>query len=367
MEFIIVGIGLITFIIVLNVIGNQKSRSYIRRKSGGPSVIRPYTAPWPREKPPTALGIAIGHPARSAAERLEAVLSPDFEARVQYRVQSAKPGMTQSEWEWTWFELKRYFLLCALLRNVPMYSTKADEVWHEMLMFTREYESLCKQFCGAYIHHAPHGQEDNKPEAGSRAWFDWLYAELFELSPVSGKVWGSFFREPLSQSRLSQLESMSEEHIRSEWFRSDTVSRYEDLDRTAAQLASSVKRQIESARKSSQGQGVSKYSKPNRITSAHKNESSYDSSVIMSGGWLLLYYSAVEPNNLELRINEHIRRDDDRYGSSSTCTSHSGDDTLRPGSSYHHGHSHHDGDSSSCGGGGDSSCGGGGGCGGGGD
>ncbi|GMK38188.1 hypothetical protein PCCS19_12420 [Paenibacillus sp. CCS19] len=364
MELVLVVIGLITFIIVLKAIGNQKPRMHNRTMSGRSRVSRPYTAPWPSEQPPGALGIAAGHPARSAAERLEDALSSDYEARVQYRVQSAKPGMTQSEWAWTWFELKRYFLMCALLRNVPMYSTKADEVWHEMLMFTREYESFCQQFCGAYIHHAPHGKDDNKPEDGSRAWFDWLYAELFEMSPVSGKVWGSFFREPLSRSRLSELESMSEQTIRSEWFRSDTAARYEDLDRTAAWLAASAKRQLETARRGSRGQGVPDYTK--------QSQSSYDGSGMMSASWLLLYFSAVEPNNLEHRMNEHIQRDNDRYGGSSACSSYSGDDSTRHGGSTHHGHSHHghdhnDGGSSSCGGGGDSSCGGGGGCGGGGD
>lgn len=369
MELIIVAIGLITFILVLNAIGNRNSRSNNRGSSNRTRINRPHSTPWPREQPPAALGIAADHPARSAAERLDAALSPAFESRVQYRVQAAKPGMTQSEWAWTWFELKRYFLMCALLRNVPMYSTKADEVWHEMLMFTREYEGFCQQFCGAYIHHAPHGQDDNRPGAGSRAWFDWLYAELFELSPVSGKVWGSFFREPLSRDKLSQLASMSEANIRNEWFRSDTGSRFEDLDRTAAKLASSAKRQIETAQQGAQGQGRSGI---NRLSG---NNSSYtnDSSAIMSGGWLLLYYSAVEPNNLEQRMNEHIHRDDDRHGGSSAGAPYSGDDSNRHGSSSHHGHSHHghdshhDGGSSSCGGGGDSSCGGGGGCGGGGD
>ncbi|MBD3920749.1 hypothetical protein H8B09_18430 [Paenibacillus sp. PR3] len=369
MELIVVGICVITFIIVLKVIGNQKPRMNNGGLAGRPSARRPYSTPWPHEQPPAALGVAFDHPARSAAERLDAALPTEFESRVQYRVQTAKPGMTQSEWAWTWFELKRYFLMCALLRNVPMYSTKADEVWHEMLMFTREYETFCQQFCGAYIHHAPHGQDDNKPEAGSRAWFDWLYAELFELSPVSGKVWGSFFREPLSPNKLSQMEAMNEDQIRNEWSRSDTVSRYEDLNRTAVHLAASARRQIDAARQGARGQGVPDYKMPNRMN----NESSYDSMAIMSGGWLLLYYSAIEPNNLEQRMNEHIHRDEDRHGNSSACTSYSGDDSNRHGGSSHHSHSHHghdshhDGGSSSCGGGGDSSCGGGGGCGGGGD
>lgn len=352
MELILVLIGCIAFVIALGTIGG--------RKGGGKSPL----AAWPPEKPPVALGLAADHPARSAAERLDAILGGDFEARVQYRVQAAKPSMTSGEWAWTWFELKRFFLMCALLRNVPMYSTKVDEAWHEMLMFTREYESFCQQFCGAYIHHAPHGQDDNKPEAGSRAWFDWVYAELFELSPASGRLWGSFFREPLSPGRLSMLGRMSEEDIRNEWFRSDTTARYDDLNNTAGRLIAAAKRQIEEVRKG--GRGALERGKRNQSDSVYTEPYTLG----MTGGGLLLYYSIIEPNMLEQRMNEHMPRDDDRHRDSSACSSYSGhhsarpDDSSHPGHSSHGGHaSHDDGGTSSCGGG--SSCGSG--CGGGGD
>ena len=73
-----------------------------------------------------------------------------------------------------------------------MYSVKVDDVWHEMLMFTREYEQFGKALCGGIIHHAPH-TADEKPETGERAWFDWVYGEVvFEAAPASGQLWGSF-------------------------------------------------------------------------------------------------------------------------------------------------------------------------------
>ncbi|MGO4375152.1 hypothetical protein AB4Z21_31240 [Paenibacillus sp. MCAF20] len=152
--------------------------------------MKRYYASWPAEEPPQALGVPYGHPARSAAERLESALGLDFEARIKDRVLKEQPRLTDNEWKWTWFELKRYFLMCATMRSVPMYSRSADAIWHEMLMFTREYEQFCAKFSGDLIHHAPHAA-GVQPEPGERAWFDWVYGELFERTPASGRVWGT--------------------------------------------------------------------------------------------------------------------------------------------------------------------------------
>ncbi|RAP74033.1 hypothetical protein [Paenibacillus montanisoli] len=185
----------------------------------------------PMRKPPEALGVPEGHPARSAAERLEASLSPDFEARVKDRVLKRTPSMREGEWQWQWFELKRYFLMCGVLRNVPMYSVRVDEVWHEMLMFTREYEQFCKQFCGATIHHAPHGA-DTRPEPGERAWFDWIYGELFLPVQVSGQLWGAFYRSPMPQELMRELEFGDPDELRGKRFNVRAAEQFGDLAAT---------------------------------------------------------------------------------------------------------------------------------------
>ncbi|SEN59917.1 hypothetical protein [Paenibacillus sp. OV219] len=185
----------------------------------------------PMRKPPEYLGVPVGHPARTAAERLEATLTADFEARVKDRVLRNTPSLRDGEWQWQWFELKRYFLMCGVLRGVPMYSARVDDVWHEMLMFTREYEQFCKQFCGALIHHAPH-TPGGKPDPGERAWFDWIYGELFLPAPASGQLWGPFYRTPMSHELMRELEQESDEVLRSRRFNERAAEQFPDMDAT---------------------------------------------------------------------------------------------------------------------------------------
>lgn len=55
---------------------------------------------------------------------------------------------------------------------VAMPSRAADDAWHEMILFTREYTALCRGAFGRYLHHAPAGGEDGPDmEAGmATAW-----------------------------------------------------------------------------------------------------------------------------------------------------------------------------------------------------
>ncbi|MEX0672849.1 MAG: hypothetical protein WD175_02200 [Candidatus Paceibacterota bacterium] len=35
-----------------------------------------------------------------------------------------------------------------------------DDAWHEFLVYTREYEAFCAEYCGGFMHHQPHLGED---------------------------------------------------------------------------------------------------------------------------------------------------------------------------------------------------------------
>ncbi|MFF2092543.1 hypothetical protein [Paenibacillus sp. NPDC058174] len=228
---------IVLIIVVLLLLGRSKGRSRT-------VMMKPFR--WPSEQPPAALGVPAGHPARSAAERLESGLGIDFEGRIKDRVLKNSPNMGDDEWNWTWFELKRYFLMCAIMKGVPMYSGKVDAVWHEMLMFTREYEGFCSKLCGVMIHHAPHGPND-APEQGERAWFDWVYGELFTQAPASGRLWGSFYRAKLPESRLKTLAELEAGELREKWFNANVFSSFQDLSETADYLIHRAKSQLRSA------------------------------------------------------------------------------------------------------------------------
>jgi hypothetical protein len=54
-------------------------------------------------------------------------------------------------------EVKKYLALVARdpEREVPMFSTRVDQVWHEFVLFTREYAEFCARHAGRFLHHAP--------------------------------------------------------------------------------------------------------------------------------------------------------------------------------------------------------------------
>lgn len=106
--------------------------------------------------------------------------------------------------------MKRFFLLTAILRHVPMYSDDTDLIWHEMLMFTREYQRFCEDFAGFYIHHQPNvnpAAAAGEALADQRAVFELVYSALFEIAPENGRLLGRFHRSKPSPGLIDELES----------------------------------------------------------------------------------------------------------------------------------------------------------------
>ena len=53
-------------------------------------------------------------------------------------------------------ELKKFFALSKLYgQSMAMTSPRIDEVWHQFILFTRDYHKFCDDFIGRYFHHDP--------------------------------------------------------------------------------------------------------------------------------------------------------------------------------------------------------------------
>jgi hypothetical protein len=315
-------------------------------------------------RPPETLGVRPGHPASAVAARLEALLDSDFTARVRDRVLKAQPEMNDSEWNWTWFELKRFLLMAAIMRQVNMYSAKADVIWHEMLMFTREYQQFCEQLCGVTIHHAPHGG-NAEPDRGERAWFDWVYSELFLPVSASGRVWGSFYRTPLPNELIEELEITSQDRLRESRFNAAAAARFPDIADVVNALIDRAKMQIAEAR-DHESQGRDRY--PDR--------SVLDPGGVGMLGGMIMFASIHQPDTYYETMND-LQTKEERQAGTASCGSGGGGGESHHNGSQQNGH-HGDGggqgsDSGSSGssgsdggsgggdsGGGGSSCGGGG-------
>lgn len=210
--------------------GGEKGNGLRPRGDGGGRADSVSTAPGPAaERPalPPRLGVRPVEPFEKLADRLEAALDPEYRERLQRRVLAKRPGWTEERFETAFFELKRYFLMNLVLGRVPMFSDEADEVWHEMLMFTRDYQSFCDRLAGTFIHHAPHDARTPMPE--EKAWFDWVYTQLFLLMPWSGRMWNGFFRFPLGQERVRRLHEASDEALLETMFNGPLAARDSDV------------------------------------------------------------------------------------------------------------------------------------------
>ncbi|QCT02994.1 hypothetical protein E6C60_2282 [Paenibacillus algicola] len=183
----------------------KKNNSSFSRRSAASHEILWKNAPAP---PPVA---DRDSPAYWLSVKLSQSLPQDYIDRVKHRVMNDHPALSDQEYEWRWVELQRFFILCAVLKQVPMFSSKVDEIWHEMLMFTRDYQAFSQQYLGDMLHHAP-SAAPSAPIPDERAWFDTVYTELFGLNAYSQSIWGSFFKNPLPKKELESylhLEDMS--------------------------------------------------------------------------------------------------------------------------------------------------------------
>lgn len=87
------------------------------------------------------------------------------------------PHFQAREEQYTARALRRFFLtyLHAGFAPVAMPSRVADELWHEFILYTRDYQRFCQEAFGRFLHHspaalmAPHQRERNA--ALRRTWW----------------------------------------------------------------------------------------------------------------------------------------------------------------------------------------------------
>lgn len=82
-------------------------------------------------------------------------------------------------------EFKKYMALIALgYRGIAMASREADEVWHNFILFTREYHTFCQSIFGEFIHHVPKTSRNPLAPTGGTKFIE-AYRRVFgELHPL---------------------------------------------------------------------------------------------------------------------------------------------------------------------------------------
>jgi hypothetical protein len=176
-------------------------------------------------------------------QHLEQSLLEGYVERVKERV-IREHQISLTEWDNRWFEWKRYLIMAALLKSVPMFSREVDEIWHEKLMFTREYGDFCRRYLKTALHHAP-----NKPDAPfnpqERAWFDLIYVLLFKPTQYSLQAWGPFLRYPLTQDFLDEFKKEDVGRLAEKYFNNQAQSHLPGVAHLVRYLIQYIKKQLE--------------------------------------------------------------------------------------------------------------------------
>ena len=169
--------------------------------------------------PPGVLEIKPMKGLNKISDHLEQSLNKSFMENVEERVRRTNK-LKENEYEWLLLDLKRYFILTALLKEAPMFSEKVDELWHEMLMFTREYDDFSKKFLGKTLHHSPNVTIESDPDL--RGFFDWIYSELFFIRKENIHLYNGFFRHPVHPKVLEDFKNLPEEELIDLYFNRET-------------------------------------------------------------------------------------------------------------------------------------------------
>lgn len=187
----------LSLVISSTIVRKLQKRDKLR---SGTSVTRQF-----RDAPPPPPIVRPNSPAADLAEKLKKSFPTSFQDALKQRMLTEQPEMSEREYQWRLLELQRFFIMCAVLDRVPMFSKSVDELWHEMLMYTQEYQQFSERFLGRMLHHKPN-PTNAIPIPGERAWFDLVYVELFGWTPQSHIFWGPFFRNPVPRQELTRYQ-----------------------------------------------------------------------------------------------------------------------------------------------------------------
>lgn len=286
-----------------------------------------------KEELPDELGIHKGNGFEDIVHSLEDSLPIAYVQQVKQRMKGK--NTKDDEVEWTFFEMKRYFLLNAVIKDVPMFSAKVDEVWHEMIMFTVDYERFTDRFFNRFLHHQPNVETIPSPQPNKRAFFDWMYAHLFDITGNSRLLWGKFFQHPLDKSTLQDFQRLSEDELLDRYFLRN--SKWEKQQR---HLIQTLKEEIKDAKKRMKSGGSSYFKKA-------LTKGNVSTELLFQG---FVFYSLYEATDFSRHMNELLLYKKTIYaGDTASYSGYSCSSPWEDNRHHHHndgGHHHHDSGSS---------------------
>jgi hypothetical protein len=105
---------------------------------------------------PSVLALALWQ--RQLSLRREAhIRSFDLPQGLFDRLRKRHPGLSQKDCQLVANALRQFFLthLKSGRRNVSMPSQVVDDLWHEFILYTKNYQAFCRRAFGRFLHHTP--------------------------------------------------------------------------------------------------------------------------------------------------------------------------------------------------------------------
>ena len=90
-------------------------------------------------------------------KRAEFIRRYQFPPGLFERLDKVRPGLDLKSKQLIARGLRKFFLahLTSGRRFVSMPSQAVDDLWHEFILYTRNYDVFCKQAFGRFLHHTP--------------------------------------------------------------------------------------------------------------------------------------------------------------------------------------------------------------------
>ncbi|PKO86459.1 MAG: hypothetical protein CVU18_14870 [Betaproteobacteria bacterium HGW-Betaproteobacteria-12] len=104
------------------------------------------------------LGVLIIRWQRQVAlQRLEYIRSFELPRGLFERLRKRRPELALKDCQLAAHALRHFFLAYAMSgrKFVSMPSQVVDDLWHEFILYTRNYELFCRKAFGCFLHHTP--------------------------------------------------------------------------------------------------------------------------------------------------------------------------------------------------------------------
>jgi hypothetical protein len=123
---------------------------------------------------------------RRLKARLHYIRDYRFPPGLFEKLHKKHPDLSERDCELVGSALRQYFYtyLQSGRRHVSMPSQAADDLWHEMILYTKAYEAFCRKAFGRFLHHTPAVVLGSSRKSNTGLRRCWWYACLEEnMSP----------------------------------------------------------------------------------------------------------------------------------------------------------------------------------------